>query len=66
MTVREIVSLMPDVKEIYLGYDGLTSPFDKNNSLAMAAFGKFVVASIHAIGHNVFELDLATQLVTAE
>ena len=66
MTVKEITSLMTDVKEIRLGYEGLTSPFNKDDNLAMAAFGKFVVASISALDEDVFEITLATQLVAAE
>ena len=66
MTVREIVSLLKDVKEIKIGYEGTVYHFNQNDAVSMAAFGKFVVDGVYAIAEDVFEIDIAMRPVIAE
>ena len=49
MTVREIVSLLKDAKDIKIGYEETVYHFNQNDSVSMTAFGKFVVDGIYAI-----------------
>lgn len=66
MTVKEVCALLADVKSIRLGYNGLADEFNKDDTLAMAAYGKFIVDKIFAGGDGVFELDIAIQPMIKE
>lgn len=50
MTVREAVSVLTEAKEIYIGWDGLLTKFNKNDALMMDAYGNYKVARICIAG----------------
>lgn len=63
MTVRKIVNALKDAKKITLDYEGLSHPFDRNDNLAMQAYGDFVVCAIFNLAKGEFALELAMRPV---
>lgn len=66
MTVREAVSVLTTAKEIYIGWDGLLTKFDKNDALMMDAYGDYKVSRICSAGDAVeheYEIGIAANPV---
>lgn len=59
MTVRKIINALKEAKKIYLAYDGISHKFDPTDSLAMQAFGDFVISEIRGGEKGEYELSLA-------
>lgn len=60
LTVKEIVPLLKDAKDIRIGWNGSTRPFDKEDSLLMDAFGDYLVRAIVPDGMDGIEIHIAT------
>lgn len=65
MTVKEVVKVAKDVKELTLGWNGTAQKFDPADELFMDAFGDYVVGGLYATGNGCIEISLATKLVKA-
>lgn len=65
MTVKEVLSVLGDVKEVRLGYDSTTVPFDFHDKVMVDAFGRYVVEAVYALGEDRFEINIAMQPVVA-
>lgn len=66
MTVKQALSVLADVKEVRLGYDSTTVPFDYEDKVMVDAFGRYAVEAIYAIGEDRFEIDIAMRPVVEE
>lgn len=49
MKIKEIVKELKDAKKIYLGFNGVTIEYIKENELMAAAYGDFLVNGVYAI-----------------
>lgn len=65
MTVKDVVKVTKDIKELCLGWNGTTQKFDPTDELFMDAFGDYVVGGLYATGNGCIEITLATKLVKA-
>ena len=65
MTVKEVISVLKEVEELRLGWNGTTQEFDPADALFMDAFGDYVVGGLYATGDGRIEIALATKLVKA-
>lgn len=58
MTVKEIIRIIGEAKEIRIAYEGNTYQFNPYDGVMLEAYGKFVVERVYAMGQDVFEIDL--------
>ena len=66
ITVKDIMSIIADAKEVRLGYDGVLIPFDHKDKIMGEAYGKYVVESLYSLGEDCFEIKIAMRPVVAE
>lgn len=66
MTVREAVSVLTEAKDIYIGWDGVLTSFDKNDDLMMDAYGSYKVRRICTSGNaedHAYEISISAMPV---
>lgn len=59
MTVIDAIRVLKSAKTISLGYGDNVIPFDKDNPLSLAAFGKYVVDEIKGLEDDYYEISIA-------
>lgn len=66
MTVKQVLSVIADAKEVRLGYDSVTIPFNFNDKMMVDAFGRYLVDGVYALGEDRFEINIAMRPVVSE
>lgn len=65
MTVREAVAALKRAEKIVLGYSDNALPIDRNDALALDAYGDYLVDSISSDDGKYFEIDIAVRPLRA-
>lgn len=65
ITVRDAIELVKDdANQVLLACAGsIVTGFDWRNPVMVDAYGDYLIDSIHALGEDDFELDLAMQMM---
>lgn len=63
MTVKEVLAVFTNLKEVRLAYDALSTRFDHTDALMVDAFSKYLVDHVYAIGEDKIEIYLVTRPV---
>lgn len=66
MTVKEVLTLFTELKEVRLGYDAFSTRFDHTDRVMVDAFGKYLVDHVNAIGEDRIEIYIVTRPVVVE
>lgn len=66
ITVKMLLPLLKNAKEIFLDWNGLTRKIDPDDALDLDAFGPYVVDRILNVSTSVYELRIALLPVKAE
>lgn len=65
MTVREVLGVLRDAKELLIGYGGGCTTVNPKDTIIMEGFSDYVVAGVYAMGENSFEIDIAVRPIKA-
>ena len=68
MTVRELLSVLVDAKELrigYMSYDTCFAKFDPHDSSMADAYGDYVVSRVFALAEGAFEINIAVRPIKA-
>ena len=66
LTVKEIVPIIQNEKEICLAWNGCAIPFDKQNMIHLQVYGDLVVAQLNFCDQKYIELEIAVQVLKAK
>ena len=66
MTIKEIVGLLKDVKEVKIAWNGNVQSIDIFDPIVMDAFGDYLTDGIFAAGEDKFEISLAVKPLKKE
>lgn len=61
MTVKEVVAALKTAEKIVLGYGANALDFDKNNPLALDAYGDYIVDEIQTDDGKYYEVNVAVR-----
>ena len=61
MTVKEVVTALKTAEKIVLGYGANALDFDKNNPLALDAYGDYIVDEIQTDDGKYYEVNVAVR-----
>lgn len=65
MTVREVLGVLRNAKELCIGYGGGCTEVNPKDRIITEAFGDYVVESVLALGEDSFEIDIAVRPIKA-
>lgn len=65
MTVREVLGILRNVRELYIGYDGGCTTVNPKDGIIAGAFGDYVVGGVYAMGEDSFEIDIMVRPIKA-
>lgn len=65
ITVKMLLPLLKNAKEILLEWNGLCKKFDPDDALAVNAFGSYVVDRITHVSDGIYELRIAFKPIKA-
>ena len=65
MTVREVLGILRNVRELYIGYDGGCTTVNPKDGIIAGAFGDYVVSRVFALAEGAFEINIAVRPIKA-